>query len=130
MGHPCYLLRQVSTYQKPPHLCTTRFCRRKHGEKSPLCARCMRRAWRAKYPIKAKLAWLRDRATKKKVPFDLTLEWLTEFLTANAYDSTIHHIDRVKTWLGYTMDNLQILDATENIAKGNRERRGQIEIPF
>lgn len=73
---------------------------------------------------------LRDRAAHKKVPFDLTLEWLTDFLRENAYDSTEHHIDRIKTWLGYTKDNLQILTITENIVKGNRERYGKMELPF
>lgn len=72
--------------------------------------------------MKAKLAILRDRAARKRVPFDLTLEWLTNFLRENAYDSTEHHIDRDKPWLGYVMGNLQVLPASENIAKGNRER--------
>lgn len=80
--------------------------------------------------MKARLAILRARAIRKKVPFDLTLEWLTEFLLKNAYDPTEHHIDRVKTWLGYVMGNLQILPCAENIAKGNRERHGKMKLPF
>lgn len=84
------------------------------------------RAWRAANYGKAKLAWLRNRAKKKNVPFDLTLEWLEQWLKDNNYDPTIHHIDRIKTWLGYTKDNIQVLDIGENVAKGNRERRGQL----
>jgi len=79
--------------------------------------------------MKAKLAILRDRAARKKVPFDLDLPWLIEFVLVNAYDPTEHHIDRIKTHLGYTKDNLQVLPATENISKGNRERH-LAEEPF
>lgn len=117
-------------YCKPPHRCTTRYCRRPHGAKSPLCSRCQVRRWRKANPMKAKLAILRDRANRKRVPFDLTLEWLTSFLRANFYDPKEHHIDRRKPWLGYVMGNLQVLSSTENIAKGNRERYGKMELPF
>lgn len=120
----------VIAYHKPPHLCATRYCRRRHGAKSPKCSRCQLRLWRAKFPMKAKLAILRDRAARKRVPFDLTLAWLTEFLAAGGYDSAEHHIDREKPWLGYVMGNLQILSSSENIAKGNRERHGKMELPF
>lgn len=115
--------------RKPPHLCRVKFCRHKHGPKSPLCSRCGVRVWRAANPMKARLAVLRDRATRKRVPFDLDLPWLIEFVLVNAYDPAIHHIDRVKTHLGYTKDNLRVLPAGENIAKGNRERH-LVEEPF
>jgi hypothetical protein len=113
--------------RKPAHLCITKFCRKPRStEHGGLCSRCSLRQWRAANPIKAKLAILRDRAKRKKVPFDLTVEWLTEFLATHHYDPKEHHIDRIKTWLGYTMDNLQVLPMSENIAKGNRERYGKL----
>ena len=119
------------SYHKSPHLCTTKFCRRPgHAKKGGLCSRCNLRRWRASNPIGAKLAMLRDRAARKRVPFDLDVEWLREFLATNNYDPAEHHIDRIKTWLGYTKGNLQVLPMSENIAKGNRERYGQIELPF
>lgn len=120
----------TTQYQKPSHLCATRFCRHPRGVKNLLCSRCKMRQWRAANPIHATLTHLRRRAKDKKVPFDLTLPWLTAFLTETGYDSSIHHIDRKLPWLGYTMGNLQILDSSENIAKGNRERHGQAQIPF
>lgn len=115
---------------KPSHLCDVHYCRHRRGAKSPKCSRCALRLWRAANPMKAKLAILRDRAARKKVPFDLTVAWLTEFLAAGGYDSKERHIDRDKPWLGYVMGNLQILPSSENIAKGNRERHGKMELPF
>lgn len=121
----------TTRYRKPVHLCITRFCRHPRGVKTGnLCSKCKMRAWRKANPIHAVLSNLRSRAKRKGIPFDLTLDWLNGFLTTMCYDSSEHHIDRKITWLGYTMGNLQILPISENIAKGNRERRGQAQIPF
>lgn len=78
--------------------------------------------------MKARLASLRDRAQRKRVPFDLDLEWLADFLERTGYDSTLHHIDRRIPAIGYTKGNLQILTVAQNVGKGNRERRGQGEM--
>lgn len=78
--------------------------------------------------MKARLASLRDRAQRKRVPFDLDLDWLADFLKRTGYDSTLHHIDRVCVLGGYTKGNLQVLTVAQNVGKGNRERRGQGEM--
>jgi len=117
----------MTTPRRRPDKCLTKFCRNPRAKKDGgFCSKCKKRQWRTANPVKAKLCILRDRAKRKKVPFDLTEEWLTEFLIKNKYNSLEHHIDRIKTWLGYTMDNLQVLPMSENIAKGNRERYGKL----
>lgn len=75
--------------------------------------------------MRARLKMIRDRANRKKVPFDLDLDWLLDFIERTGYDPYWHHIDRISSLGGYTKLNLQILPFSENIAKGNRERRGQ-----
>lgn len=112
----------MSTYRKALHLCPTRWCRNRRGNKRITCSKCAMRVWRAANPVKSLLAHLRWRAKKKGVDFDLTYNWMANFLVSFRYDRTIHHIDRIKTWLGYTKGNIQVLVAAENIAKGNRER--------
>jgi len=110
-------------------LCITRYCRKPKCKKGGgYCSKCKMRVWRACNPLRAKLAWLRERARRKKVPFDLDLEWLYDFMEGNGYDPTRHHIDRKVTWGGYTKGNLQVLPIAENIAKGNRERSGQAHL--
>lgn len=119
--------------RKAFHLCPTRWCRNRKAPKRRNCSKCAMREWRKANPVKALLAHLRWRAKEKDVPFDLTLDWLTAFLRDNRYNRTVHHIDRIRTWEGYTMGNLQVLVAAENIAKGNRERhadRRWMEQPF
>lgn len=113
----------MSTYRKPAHLCITKFCRHLgHPKRGGLCGKCSMAKWRAANPLKHRLAVLRHRAARKRVPFDLDLPWLAQFLLLNYYDPTTHHIDREKPHLGYVKGNLQILPMAENIAKGNRER--------
>ena len=109
-------------HRKAFHLCPTRWCRNHKAPKRNNCSKCAMRAWRAAQPAKALLAHLRWRAKVKDVPFDLTPVWFELFLRRGGYDRRLHHIDRIRTWEGYTMSNIQILDGAENIAKGNRER--------
>lgn len=85
------------------------------------------RAWRAANPIAAICLRLRQRAKKKGLEFNLTSEWLEWFLREQKYDSSLHHIDRISAGRGYVMDNLQVLSIGDNIAKGNRERHGQLQ---
>lgn len=113
---------------KPPHLCPTPYCRRPRRKKGTLCSRCSMREWRALHPMQARLSNLRGRAKRKKLEFDLDLEWLVLFCDSTGYDPTEHHIDRISVLKGYVKGNLQVLPITENIAKGNRERGQQLQI--
>jgi len=123
----------MTPYRKAFHLCPTKYCRNRKAPKRLNCSKCAMRAWRATNPVKALLAHLRDHAAENGVPFKIRLNWFENFLVSFRYDRTIHHIDRIKTWLGYVEGNLQVLVAAENIAKGNRERyadRRWAEQPF
>lgn len=117
------------SYKKRTGICITKYCRKPQSKKGGgFCSRCKMRTWRACQPMKARLAHLRDHANQKGIPFDLDLEWLDGFLTRNGYDPTLHHIDRISALGGYTKGNLQILPSSENVAKGNRERHGHMQL--
>lgn len=109
--------------------CPTKWCRREVRKKGKTCSKCSMRAWRAKNPLKALLAMLRCRALRKKVPFNLDVPHLAELILTGCYDPKTHHIDRKIPSKGYTIGNLQILTAEDNIAKGNRERH-VVDEPF
>lgn len=85
------------------------------------------REWRKANPVKAILHQIRSRAGHKHLTFDLTLAWLTDFLQRTGHDPSLHHIDRISAGKGYVMGNLQVLPIADNIAKGNRERWGQLQ---
>lgn len=113
---------------KASHLCVTKFCRGKRRGTQRLCSKCKMRLWRKENPYAALLAWIRGRAKRKGLEFNLTLEWFSAFLVERGYDRLEHHIDRVSAAKGYVMGNLQVLPIGENIAKGNRERGQQLQI--
>lgn len=113
---------------KSPHLCPTPYCRRPKAKKKGLCSRCGMRLWRAANPMQARLSNLRGRAKKKKLEFDLDLEWLVLFCDSTGYDPAEHHIDRISVLKGYVKGNLQVLPYSDNIAKGNRERGKQLQM--
>ena len=113
---------------KSPLKCPTKFCRNDRGNKRPTCPKCSLRAWRKANPIADILNNVRQRAKRKKLDYDLDLEWFKAFLLDQNYDRNEHHIDRISAAKGYVKGNLQILPISENIAKGNRERGAQLQI--
>lgn len=94
--------------------------------KRSLCARCRTRLFRVRHPSASRIRYLKARAKKKKVPFDLTVEWLDSFLIRTGYDPTKHHIDRKVTSEGYAKHNLQILTIHDNCSKAYEDRTGMM----
>lgn len=119
---------------KPARLCRVKYCRnnrpvrgpRAEGKDASLynrCARCKKEKWRREHPLQAAFCRIRDRARRKKIPFDLTLFQLAEVAIEAGYaPGSGLHLDRKDATLGYTKGNVQVLTGTENIIKGNKER--------
>lgn len=111
--------------------CITKRCRHlvdRNKGRDKRCSKCKMRQWRLKNPIKACVTRLRERAKKKKVPFNIRVVWFAAFIASQNYDKRFHHIDRIIPPKGYVEGNLQVLDIDKNIAKGNRERHGQYQM--
>lgn len=119
----------MSKYKKDPSRCVTPYCRNSREGQNRRCSKCRRREWRERYPLKSRLAHVRDRARRKGLEFALTLEDFAELerLCGGPITSR-HHIDRICVARGYTRDNVQVLSAADNIAKGNRERGKQLQL--
>lgn len=73
---------------------------------------------------------LKHSAAKRKIPFHLSYGELLQFCLENDFyrkspkftkDSLT--IDRILPIYGYTITNIQVLTNTENVAKGNAERK-------
>lgn len=129
-------------------MCKVKFCRnirpvtmRPNGREytEPICDRCKYRRWRANNPEKCILKELRRRAKDRNIPFTLTVDQLpqiegwSDYLQRRGNNRESLQIDRIKTHLGYTLDNVRIITTTENTCKGNRERHEsseQIDIPW
>ncbi len=110
-------------------LCAVKFCRNPRRKDRYLCHKCNMRLWRARNPMRDAFNNLRHSAVRRKIPFGLTLSDFeaicvsTGYLQKKGNYGDCLHIDRIKNHLGYTPDNIRVITCTENIAKGNTERK-------
>lgn len=117
--------------QKPePGVCEVRHCTRRLTEcarerGTPVCGTCRTRLWRLNNPVHAHWKRLKDRATRRKQEFTLTLEEFREFCQNTGYLDKVgnfkgaFHCDRKDPLRGYSKDNIRVLDGTENLSKGS-----------
>ena len=111
--------------------CRTKRCRgrtTKSGH-SPYCAKCRSRHWREHDPVKYKFDNLRNRARQRGKEFSLTIAQFREFcqreklLDRRGRSSKSYSIDRIKSHLGYSISNIQVLEIGENV------RRRYVRLP-
>lgn len=94
-----------------------------------LCQKHYMQLWRARNPARAAYANLRDSARKRRLPFELSFDDFalvvgdTPYMEEKGTRVGCFHIDRIDPCLGYTVGNLRVIPLSENIAKGNKERR-------
>lgn len=119
----------MSTKKKDDNLCIVKWCRNRRDRGRALCSKHAKQAWRQRHQLKARFAVVRDRAIRKGLCFELTLDDFVELeALCGGVITSRHHIDRISSAKGYTRDNVQVLSAADNTAKGNRERGAQLQL--
>lgn len=115
---------------KHPKLCEVLNCRRlrshlnSNGVVSRVCSRCQTTRWRINNPLHAKWKAIKDKAKRRKVSFEVTLEEFMGFCQATGYASRCGrmaadlHVDRKDALIGYRLDNLRVLTCADNSSKG------------
>jgi len=123
--------------------CPVLYCRRdsrtNEGRKPSvhrLCSMHERNLRRLKDPARVLFYEKRSDAKRRGKDWSLTLEQFREVVAQQDYldcrGNTRHclHLDRIDNTRGYHMDNIQIITCTENVVKGNKERRkGYVHTP-
>lgn len=115
--------------KKPSCRCATKFCRNRAVPGRSQCHKCKQRAWRQSRPFAAALATLRDHAKERGIECVLSLKDWTAFATESGlFDAEGRRlqtmtVDRKDATKPYQKGNLQVLTHSENVIKGNRERR-------
>ena len=115
--------------------CETKFCRGlvTPSGKSPKCAKCRSRAFKAAHPLKYAFNKLRSRAAERGHEFLLSYSQFADFAVQSGWDAgrgkEAHSlsIDRIDETRGYVADNLQVLTLSENTAKANRRRYAPLQ---
>jgi hypothetical protein len=110
-----------------PGRCAVQRCRNAvpANQRDTICGRCKMRRWRRNHPVASRLKTMRDKARKRRIPFDLTAEWVLQqcqgnpamlLQTGNPRSDLV--FDRIDPLLGYTTSNVRITTAEDNSRKG------------
>jgi len=89
----------------------------------PMCAKHVREKQKYDNPLSYWFSVLRQNANHRKVEFLLTLEEFTLFCQRTNYlekkgkKSGSYSIDRIKSHIGYRLENLQVLTLSQNSKK-------------
>lgn len=103
--------------------CKTEGCNNDAIPKRTRCSKCKMRAWREANPLRRRYRVVADRASRRGIPFTLTFKEFKKVV--GEADLEGNHLDRIDPCKGYEAGNVQLLSASENVIKGNRERRGK-----
>ena len=123
----------VIVKEKKKGMCKAYRCKSEHTPKDRFCCRHRHMFNKFKNPIKYTYHLLKSNARKRKIVFDLTIDYFTKFCIDNDYikkkgrlasDATI---DRIEASKGYVPGNIQVLSKSENSKKRWEEYPG---VPF
>lgn len=109
--------------------CKVRHCRAKARPGTRMCSKHIMQLWRKRNPTRAAFNTLRDHARQRRIEFRLSFEEFVEIIRESGYaqnrgrEAGSLQIDRIDGSLPYSRSNCRVMDSSENIAKGNRERR-------
>lgn len=99
-----------------------------------ICETCKSRIQRSKNPINSYYRNLKTSAKRRYIEFNVSFEDFEKFcIKNNLMELRGRHkggysVDRIKSELGYTIDNMQILKFELNCSKGNRDFLEENEI--
>jgi hypothetical protein len=119
----------ISKNQKPGKCCVSGCLKKERAPKRRLCEKHQKQWWRARNPTRDAYNQIKAHARERRIEFDLTFEELERIIEGTGYANKKGcskgnlQIDRLDACKGYTADNIRVLPASHNIAKGNRERR-------
>lgn len=104
--------------------CDTKYCTKlaPYGRKK--CWKCIKRKYRAAYPIVAAYQNLRNNAKRRGKEFTITMDQFkkfcrkTKYLQGRGRAADCYSIDRIDNNKGYTVENIRVLTVAENSSKG------------
>jgi hypothetical protein len=99
--------------------CQTEGCQNETKHRK-LCAKCAKRKYREKYPLKYWYDTLKTNAKRRGKEFTLTIEQFSDFCKKTGYNekkgktANSLSVDRIKPWLGYSADNIRAITLSDN----------------
>ncbi len=119
--------------------CNTPYCRNKTRRNRPICPKCRSRKYKDEHPFKYHYNALRNNARRRGHEFDLSFEdykakwmehpekWATKLVPGNECH---WEMDRKDPRLGYTKNNVQIIEKRMNVLKYHHYDKFILEIDW
>ena len=126
-----YLFAPVEEDLFSGQICKHHGCNNKPRKGRKDCTVCVNRKHRIKNPWAYYFHLLKLSAKKRDIPFNLTQEEFRVFCDQTNYLQLVgrspgqFHIDRIDNFKGYEVGNIQLMESSTNVGKGNRERHHQ-----
>jgi hypothetical protein len=124
---PCELASPATMSRKRRQLtCVVAGCSNPAGKHKNKCSKCHDRAWRERYPEHHLWNNLKKSAKRRGLDFTITKGWFVSWCEMTGFHEMVGRtkgsasIDRIESWRGYHVDNIQILEVGANSAKGQR----------
>lgn len=107
------------------HRCVVAFCSNRggHDGRDRFCHKHARQHQKINNPLRYWYDILRQNARRRRKPFELTIEQFRDFCEQTGYlekkgrNSGAYSIDRIDNELGYTIENIQIMEFGSNSRK-------------
>ncbi len=109
--------------KKARGLCRIWRCRRPKAHRRSTCEVCKSRLFRLANPMHYAWVCLAASARKRKIGFEITFEQFEKFCAETGYlqkkgtDPESATVNRIKSWLPYTIDNIEIMSHHDNVSR-------------
>lgn len=126
-----YLFAPVEKDLFTGQTCKFHGCDKPPPKHSRYCHTCHARMKAIRNPWRYYFDALKLSAKKRDIEVKLTFEEFKEFCNKTNYLKLVgqsagqYHIDRINHFKGYEIGNIQLMESSANVAKGNRERHHQ-----
>lgn len=120
---------------KPKEICVAYRCKNKKVGTNRFCSKHNHRYQKHKNPMNHTFHILRSHATERGIKFSLSMEEFKDFCQETGYMDTkgksrlSSSIDRKDPLIGYTRNNIQILELGANTSKMHEDNKNN-EAPF
>ena len=122
---PCEHASPTTMQRKRRQLtCVVAGCSEPAGARKNKCHCHHDRAWREKFPEHHLWNNLKKSARRRDLDFTIPKEWFVRWCEMTGFVEMVGRtkgcasIDRIRSWEGYTPNNIQILEVGANSAKG------------
>lgn len=114
---------KIDTAKVTKNLCCILYCKNKPAKAKKYCHKHRKQIEAVRNPIQYNYSNLKQNAKRRRKEFNLSIEEFETFVNESGYldkkgrTKGKFHIDRINPNIGYQLDNIRILECSENVRR-------------